>query len=73
MKPGVLQSMGSQRVGHDLATEQQIQSSNIGGGAQAWRDTKILRSFPALLPVINLVGKESLGSPLPGAGEAFRS
>ena len=22
-KPGVLQSMGSQRVGHDLATEQQ--------------------------------------------------
>ena len=24
-KPGVLQSMGSQRVGHDLATEQQQQ------------------------------------------------
>ena len=23
MKPGVLQSMGSQRVGHDLVTEQQ--------------------------------------------------
>ena len=25
-KPGVLQSMGSQRVGHDLATEQQQQT-----------------------------------------------
>ena len=24
-KPGVLQSMGSQRIGHDLATEQQQQ------------------------------------------------
>ena len=23
-EPGVLQSMGSQRVGHDLATEQQV-------------------------------------------------
>ena len=23
-KPGVLQSMGSQRVGHDLATEEQL-------------------------------------------------
>ena len=23
-KPGVLQSMGSQRVGHDLVTEQQV-------------------------------------------------
>ena len=29
VKPGVLQSMGSQRVGHDLAKEQQQQS---GGG-----------------------------------------
>ena len=28
-KPGVLQSMGSQRVGHDLATEQQQQSDLI--------------------------------------------
>ena len=26
-KPGVLQSMGSQRVGHDLATEQQASTA----------------------------------------------
>ena len=34
-KPGELQSMGSQRVGHDLATEQQQRSSGEredGGG-----------------------------------------
>ena len=28
-EPGVLQSMGSQRVGHDLAAEQQIQHGEI--------------------------------------------
>ena len=28
-KPGVLQSMGSQRVGHDLATEQQQHHSIV--------------------------------------------
>ena len=27
-KPGVLQSMGSQSAGHDLATEQQVFSRN---------------------------------------------
>ena len=28
-KPGMLQSMGSQRVGHDLATEQQKGGKNL--------------------------------------------
>ena len=28
-KPGVLQSMGSQRVGHDLVTEQQNTSQSV--------------------------------------------
>ena len=30
-KPGVLQFMGSQRIGHDLAAEQQQQSSGSRG------------------------------------------
>ena len=33
MKPGVLQSTGSQRVGHDLATEQQ-QKQQLGFGGE---------------------------------------
>ena len=32
MEPGWLQSMGSQRVRHDLATEQQQQETKAGGG-----------------------------------------
>ena len=35
-EPGGLQSMGSQRVRHDLATKQKEQH-NIGGGEVAWR------------------------------------
>ena len=45
-EPGVLQSMGSQRVGHDLVTEQQINS---------WRHEKTFYAFrctlqPAYMP-----------------------
>ena len=29
-KPGMLQSLGSQRVGHDLASEQQQQQQSVG-------------------------------------------
>ena len=44
-KPGVLQSMGSQRVGHDLATEHQQQRVTVapevfthwGTGRKAWQ------------------------------------
>ena len=32
----MLQSMGSQRVGHDLATEQQIRKTNIVYKAHIW-------------------------------------
>ena len=32
-KPRMLQSMGLQRVGHDLATEQQYDKSNICSGS----------------------------------------
>ena len=37
-KPGVLQSMGSQRAGHNWATEQQKEKS--GWGAVFWKSTK---------------------------------
>ena len=30
VKPGVLQFMGSQRVGHDLVTEQQQEKGSVG-------------------------------------------
>ena len=38
-KPGVLQPMGSQRVGHDWATEQQVLTWSLGGkgfSTQSW-------------------------------------
>ena len=45
-KPGVLQSMGSQRVGHDLASEQQQQKSGLISSkvstANTWIHLKVL-------------------------------
>ena len=38
-KPGVLQSMGSQRVGHNLATEQQQQHTHFGGNGRESKDS----------------------------------
>ena len=35
-EPGVMQSRGSQRVGHDLATEQQQRQSREGGICKPW-------------------------------------
>ena len=36
-KPGVLQFMGSQRVGHDLTTEQQQKISNLATKLRFYR------------------------------------
>ena len=47
-KPGVLQSMGLQRVRHDLATEQQHPDGQTGRNADAfqdWRELHKLRKF----------------------------
>ena len=42
-EPGGLQSMGSQRVGHDLETKQK-EEHNVGGGEAAWRIISPLNS-----------------------------
>ena len=58
-KPGMLQSMGSQRVGHNLATEQQLGST--------WK-TKLLQSLHCPSPVtstqdsLQSITSESMGS-----------
>ena len=51
-EPGGLQSMGSQRIGHDLATKQQ-QSHK----ANKW---KTLGSEPRVLPLAHLVPSKTL-------------
>ena len=49
-KPGVLQSMGSQRVGHNWATEQQQKSHvEVSSHAESWvlaQQQKALTVFP---------------------------
>ena len=45
---GMLQSMGSQRVGHDLATEQQARVKDIEPHLQQWFSTK--GGFVASIP-----------------------
>ena len=51
-KPGVLQSMGSQRVGHNLATEQQQQQhTHCGGNGRESKDSdKIVFNKKILAP-----------------------
>ena len=44
-KSDVLQFMGSQRVGHDLSTEQQQQTSSVGSGNGSSHSFSILPSF----------------------------
>ena len=50
-KPGVLQSMGSQRVGHDLATEQQLHKTYFSSFVH-WPCTWFWRAVPSL-PVVD--------------------
>ena len=47
-KPGVLQSMGSQRVGHDWATEQQ-QPTKYGVQFKSWGNNSEWNKVPALM------------------------
>ena len=54
-KPGVLQSAGSQRVGHDLATEQQGKNAFV---AKMWS----LNHVPTLVKYLELWGTFPLAS-----------
>ena len=47
-EPGGLQSMGSQRVRHDLETKQK-EEHNVGGGEAAWRIISPLNSISVIL------------------------
>ena len=64
-KPGMLQSMGSQRVGHDWATEQQQQLTDLavlGLSCSTLRSS--LRDAGSLIAACELLAGEDNGNPL---------
>ena len=51
-KPGVLQSLGLQRVGQDLETEQEEDSRAQDGHTSFWKDGALYRAGPHMERVL---------------------
>ena len=62
-EPGRLQSMGSQRVGHNLVTEQQRRESDFPGGSVD-KETACGAGDPGSIPGLGRSPGEGNGNPL---------